>query len=161
MNDIGGGTKKMLKIDGNKIKEKIKGTGLSITDTAKIFDIPIGTLSAWLSKNEMPDAQLEKVCLFLRAEQKEFILPDEPKAKAAQAAPSDLKAEVEQLNDAMASLVKMMETTMNTVKRISDEVSTLSATEYAASQEQKRYFQTGNAFFKQLLNFLKNGRGTE
>lgn len=154
----------MLRIDGNKIKDEIKKTGISVTDMAKIFDIPLGTLSAWLSKNEMPDAQLEKVCLFLRAEQKEFILPEEPKKKkekAAPAAPSDLKAEVEQLNDAMASLVKMMETTMNSVKRISDEVSTLSNTAYTASQEQKRYFQTGNAFFKQLLNFLKNGRGIE
>lgn len=152
----------MLRIDGNKVKAEIKKTGLSVTDMAKIFDIPLGTLSAWLSKNEMPDAQLEKVCLFLRTEQKEFILPDAPKEKAVPVtAPSDLKAEVEQLNDAMASLVKMMETTMNSVKRISDEVSTLSNTAYTASQEQKRYFQTGNAFFKQLLNFLKNGRGVE
>lgn len=152
----------MLKIDGSKIKDEIKKTGITVTDMAKIFDIPLGTLSAWLSKNEMPDAQLEKVCLFLRMEQKEFILPDEPKEKAVPvAAPSDLKAEVGQLNDAMASLVKMMETTMNSVKRISDEVSTLSNTAYTASQEQKRYFQTGNAFFKQLLSFLKNGRGTE
>lgn len=50
----------------------------------------------------------------------------------------------------------MMEGVQGNVKRISDEVSTMKDIEYTASQEAKRYYQTGNAFFKQLLGFLKN-----
>jgi ABC-type taurine transport system substrate-binding protein len=151
----GGGTKKiMLRIDGDKIRAEIKKTGSTVTDMAKIFDIPVGTLSAWLSRNEMPDAQLEKVCLFLRAEQKEFILPDEPKEK-----PGDEHAEaLEDIAAALVSITQMMETMQGTVKRMSDELSTLKDTEFQASQEAKRYYQTAKSLFNKIEGWIRNGR---
>lgn len=149
----------MLKIDGNKMRNIIKNSGLSNAEVAKILDIPLGTLSAWQSKNRMQDTQLEKICLLLRVEREELILPDAPEEKAEKEAPhgSDMLAEITSINDAMASLVRMMETTMNTVKRISDEVLTIKDTEYTASQESKRFYQEGHVTFKTIVSWIKAG----
>lgn len=155
---------KYVYINTDAFKTAIRRNGFNLTDMSRMFDKHssyIGSIEA-RSGGRIELAFLEKVCLVLREKPESFIVDktkekEEKEEKATTEAAPTCSAEIEQINDAMASLVRMMETTMNTVKRISDEVSTIKDTEYAASQESRRFYQEGHVTFKTLINWIKAG----
>ena len=154
---------KYVYINTDAFKEAIRKKGFNLREISRMFDKSSGYIAFVGSPScggKIDKAFLEKACLVIREKPESFILDqkEEKDEKVTQkAAPTGSAAEIEQINDAMASLVRMMETTMNTVKRISDEVSTIKDTEYTASQESKRFYQEWHATFKTLINWIKAG----
>ena len=154
---------KYVYINTDAFKEAIRKKGFKLSEMSRMYDKSdgyIGSAGAPSSGGRIEKAFLEKVCLVIREKPESFILDqkEEKDEKVTQkAAPTGSTAEIEQINDAMASLVRMMETTMNTVKRISDEVSTIKDTGYTASQESKRFYQEGHVTFKTIVNWIKAG----
>ena len=152
---------KYVYINTDAFKESIKRKGFNLREMSRMFDKNSSYISYTGTLNgggRIEREFLEKVCLVIREKPESFILA-EAEEKAEKKAPpgSDMQAEITSINDAMASLVRMMETTMNTVKRISDEVSTIKDTEYTASQESKRFYQEGHATFKTIISWIKAG----
>jgi hypothetical protein len=155
---------KYVYINTDAFKEAIRRNGFNLREMSRMFDKNSSYISYTGTLNgggRIEREFLEKVCLVIREKPESFILAEaEEKAEKAEkeAHPgSDMQAEIASINDAMASLVRMMETTMNTVKRISDEVSTIKDTEYAASQESKRFYQEGHATFRTIISWIKAG----
>lgn len=153
---------KYVYINADAFKEAIRRKGFTLKEMSRMFDKNgsyisyTGTLSGG-GRIEMEF--LEKVCLVIREKPESFIVAKVAEKEEEKEAPhgSDMRAEITSINDAMASLVRMMETTMNTVKRISDEVATIKDTEYTASQESKRFYQEGHVTFKTIVNWIKAG----
>lgn len=152
---------KYVYINTDAFKEAIRRKGFTLNEMSRMFDKNkhyisyTGTLSGG---GKIEREFLEKVCLVLREKPESFIVAKvEEKAEKESPHGNDMQAEITSINDAMASLVRMMETTMNTVKRISDEVATIKDTEYTASQESKRFYQEGHATFKTIINWIKAG----
>lgn len=151
-----------IPINTDYLKSELKNSGYTAKELSIMFDSQGNYLSRCFADGVIGENTLMKVCLLLKRNPEDFYIKKniECEEKPSEAVgKSSLESEVEAVNDAIASLVKMTEVIQNNVKRLSDEVSTLKDTEYMAAQEAKRYYQTGNAFFKQLLGFLKNTRG--
>lgn len=150
-----------IPINSELFKQVIKESGYTQKDLSFMFDAQTNYVARCLADEAMGEETLNKICVLIRRKPEDFIKKVEEKVETQESVPdkASIEAEISAVNDAMASLVKMMEVVQNNVKRLSDEVSTLKDTEYMAAQEAKRYYQTGNAFFKQVIGFLKGTRG--
>lgn len=146
-----------ININVGRLREAINKSGYSETE----LGIACGKSRSYLNQcwrtARMGSNFINRLCLIIKRSPEEFFVEIEPEAAhvvdGTQTA--ELKAEITAINDAMASMVRMLETVQNTVKRISDEVSTLKDVEYTAAQESKRFYQAGNAMFKSIQYWLK------
>lgn len=150
-------------INVEKLKEAVRGSGYTDTEISIVCGKSKSYLNNVWRSERIGTEFLGKACLMLKCEPEEFIIEvpeaDNPKegpaGGAAATQSAELRAEITAINDAMASMVRMLETVQNSVKRISDEVSTLKDVEYTAAQESKRFYQAGNAMFKSIQYWLK------
>ena len=146
-------------IDGAKVRAAIEASEFTASQMATLCG-KTSNYFTWACKNNKVNGDvLEKLCIVTKTRPEDFCLvEEEPEAKEqpkAENQTAELKAEITAINDAMASMVRMLETVQNTVKRISDEVSTLKDVEYTAAQESKRFYQAGNSMFKTIAYWLK------
>lgn len=149
---------KYVYINTDAFKEAIRRKGFNLREMSRMLDRSdnyITYVGAPSGGGRIEKAFLEKVCLVIKEKPESFIVDKQAEKEAPHG--NDMQVELTSINDAMASLVRMMETTMNTVKRISDEVSTIKDTEYTASQESKRFYQEGHVTFKTLISWMKAG----
>lgn len=140
------------KIDGEKLKAAIAASSYTQKELCIMFDKNAHYLSQGVTDGLISNEFLTKVCTLLRKKPDDFKTTEPEK-------PGDEHAEdLEDMAAALVSITQMMEAMQGTVKRMSDELSTLKDTEFQASQEAKRYYQTAKSLFNKIESWIRNGR---
>lgn len=101
---------------------------------------------------------LDKVCMVIRTKADDYLVEA---TSVAQVKP-DADDKLSNIDDAITSMTKMLESIQNNTKVIADNIQTISNTNYAGTQEAKRFYQTCAGMFNRLDKWMRSfSKGVE
>lgn len=149
--------REMVRVDGLKLESAIFDAGYNLQEMSTICDRNMSYVSTIKKYGQVDRSVLAKICMVIQKDINEFITtqPNEVKPEA-----NDDK--LTNIDDALASMTKMLEQIQNNTKVIADNIQTISNTNYAGTQEAKRFYQTCAGMFNRLDKWMRSfNKGVE
>lgn len=142
---------KRYNINALQLESDIINNGFTLKEMSSIVGRNETYISQVKRSGTIDRDVLDKVCMVIRAKADDYLV----EASSIAQVKSDADDKLSNIDDAIASMTKMLEQIQANTKVIADNIQTISNTNYTNGQESKRFYQTCSGFFYKATNWMK------